>query len=219
MTRNPQGAGASGILVPVSLAVLLFVPLFAVRRIGDFDFWWWMSLNAALVILFGFVFDRSYIRLIREDLRSQILKKIALGVFTAILLYGIFYAGNSISRVLLPFAGSGIQGVYGYKEGASVLRIGLLMIFLIGPGEELFWRGLIQRHWMERFGPVPGYLAAALIYALVHLSSGNIMLVLAAGVCGLFWGGLYLRYRSVTLLVISHTLWDLLIFLFFAFEG
>ncbi|MFC2158838.1 lysostaphin resistance A-like protein [Acidobacteriota bacterium] len=219
MTFGTDRTGNHRILLPVVLAVCLFVPLFAIRRIGNFDFWWWMSLNAALVITFGFVFDRSYIKVIRDDLRSDLLKKIFLGILSAALLYGVFYAGNSISRILFPFAGAGIHQVYSFKGGASTVRIALLMIFLIGPGEELFWRGLLQRQWMERFGNVPGYLAAGLIYALIHISSGNIMLVLAAGVCGLFWGWLYLRYRSVLLLVISHTLWDLLIFLFFTFEG
>ncbi len=32
------------------LAVCLFGPLFAIRGIGAFDFWWWMSANAALLL-------------------------------------------------------------------------------------------------------------------------------------------------------------------------
>jgi membrane protease YdiL (CAAX protease family) len=140
-------------------------------------------------------------------------KKSAIGLLSALLLYAVFAGGNVLSRLVFPFAETGIARVYGFKTGASVMRIALLMILVIGPGEELFWRGVLQRLWMKRFGPIPGYLAATLLYSLVHLASGNVMLVLAAGHCALFWGYLYLRYRSVLLIAVSHTVWDLMIFL------
>jgi len=47
----------------------------------------------------------------------------------------------------------------------------------------------------------------------------GVMLVLAAATCGLFWGWLYLRFRSVIILVVSHVLWDLAIFLFAPLAG
>jgi membrane protease YdiL (CAAX protease family) len=89
------------------------------------------------------------------------------------------------------------------------------MIFLIGPGEELFWRGFLQRRLQADYGPWYGFLISAAIYSLVHIGSGNPMLVLAAGVCGLFWGFLYLRYRSLLMNMVSHKLWDVAIFLLF----
>jgi len=200
-------------IVPGILAAALFIPLFAIRGIGPFDFWWWMSLNAVVVMAYNFITDRSYLKLIKDDLKTGLVKKIFLGVASAVLLYGFFYAGNEVSRVIFPFAEGGINHVYAFKEGASVLRMALLMIFLIGPGEEIFWRGFLQRHWQKRFGSLKGYWLAALLYALVHLASGNVMLVLAAGVCGLFWGAMFSRYRSVVLLMVSHIVWDLMIFL------
>jgi membrane protease YdiL (CAAX protease family) len=57
----------------------------------------------------------------------------------------------------------------------------------------------------------------ALLYTAVHLAGGNIMLVLAAALCGVFWGWLYLRFRSPLLNIISHTLWDLLVFVVLPF--
>lgn len=201
------------------LAVLLLVPLFALRRIGGFDFWWWMSLNVALLVSFGLFSDKSYLNLILKDLHEGLLKKIGLGIISAGLLYAVFFAGNEVSRMIFPFAGAEISQVYSFKQNASMLRIILLMIFLIGPGEELFWRGYLQRHWQKRYGKTQGFVFASLLYALVHAASGNVMLVLSAGVCGLFWGFLYLRYRSVLMICVSHTLWDLMIFVFFTLGG
>ena len=103
--------------------------------------------------------------------------------------------------------------------GASKLRIAVLMIFIIGPGEELFWRGFLQRSLQNKIGNNLGFILATSIYTLVHLGSGNVMLVLAAGVCGLFWGYLYLRYGSITLNIVSHTLWDVTVFLWLPFNS
>jgi len=89
------------------------------------------------------------------------------------------------------------------------------MTFIIGPGEELFWRGFLQRRFQIEKGPFQGFLLATLLYTGVHIGSGNVMLVLAAGICGLFWGFLYLRTGSLLLNVVSHTAWDMAIFLFF----
>jgi hypothetical protein len=43
------------------------------------------------------------------------------------------------------------------------------------------------------------------------------MLILAAAVCGVFWGWLYLRFRSPLLNVVSHAVWDLLVFVILPF--
>jgi membrane protease YdiL (CAAX protease family) len=195
------------------LAAVLFVPLFIFRSIGPVDFWWWMSLNLALLIGLGLAADKSFPGLILSDLRSKLAGKVSMGILTALILYGIFFVGNELARRLYPLAGKWIGHVYDFKVGASPFRIVLLMVFLIGPGEELFWRGFLQRRWQSFFGPVAGWLISSALYALVHAGSGNLMLVLAAGVCGLFWGALYLRYQSVLLIAVSHTLWDILVFI------
>jgi len=176
------------------LAAFVFVPLFVFQRIGSFDFWWWMSLNVAVVVCAAFILDKSYFNLILVDLKQGLGKKLGLGFLSAVILYAVFFIGNEAARWIFPFAGDDIQGIYSFKSQASVLRIVFSMILLIGPGEELFWRGYLQRIWERRFGRMGGYLLAGCFYALVHAASGNIMLVLAAGVCGLFWGFLYLRY-------------------------
>ena len=98
-----------------------------------------------------------------------------------------------------------------------LFRIVLLIAVLIGPGEELFWRGFFQENAGARIGRRAGFVLASLLYTSVHLASGNIMLILAAAVCGVFWGWLYLRFRSPLLNVVSHTVWDLLVFVILPF--
>lgn len=204
-------------LIVAAAAVLLFVPLFIFRSAGPLDFWWWMSLNIVLAAGLGAVLDRTYLPLLWADLRSRTGKKVLLGLLAAAALYAVFFAGNLVSRLILPFADSGIGAVYAFKEGASLPRIVLLMALLIGPGEEIFWRGFLQRRWQARFGSSRGYLLATALYTAAHAGSGNVMLVLAAAVCGLFWGFIYRRTGSVLLAAASHTVWDLAVFVVFPF--
>jgi len=198
-------------------AIALFSPLFVLKSIGPFDFWWWMSLNLILLIGIALKIDPLFRRSISTNLHDGIPKKIALGILAAAVLYFVFFAGNILSRQLFPFAATDIAAVYDFKAGAAPARIWLLMTLVIGPGEEVFWRGYLQRALALRFGPANGCLLAATLYAGVHLASGNVMLVVAALVCGFVWGWLYFRFGSVLLNAVSHTLWDVAAFLLFPF--
>jgi len=205
-------------LLVAALAAALFVPLFILRGIGPFDFWWWMSASLVLLIGLGAALDADYVPFLRRDFGESAAKKIGQGLLAAAGLYLIFFVGNWAARLVLPFAGANIGQVYGFKSGAPVLRIVLSMALIIGPGEELFWRAYLQRRWQKRFGPAAGWLAATALYTLVHIGSGNPMLVLAAAVCGLFWGYLYMKTGSALLVVVSHTVWDIAVFLVVPFR-
>ena len=203
--------------VPWVLAGTLFPFLFYFKRFGPLDFWWAMALAVVALVVSAHYSDGTYAPSIRDDARSGLLRKIVLGILSAALLYGVFAVGNGMSRKILPFARQGIEAVYGLRAGVSSWRAGLLLLCLIGPGEELFWRGYIQRSWQRKMGTAALPLTVA-FYAAVHIASGNPMLVLAAAVGGLYWGILYQRSRSILLVAVSHTLWDLAVFIFFPFS-
>lgn len=200
-------------------AAALFIPLFITRGIGPFDFWWWMSVSLVILITTGVFFDRDFRAVIRTALRDRTAFKIGWGMAAALALYVMFAIGNMLSRHIFDFAGGNINAVYGFRGEASSLRIALLMAIVIGPGEELFWRFFLQRRLADRFGPWIGFAAATSLYAAVHIASGNLMLVLAALVCGLFWGFIAMRFRSPLINMVSHTVWDIAVFIFFPFTA
>ncbi len=212
IVSRKSSLGLFAVLLP---ALALFVPLFLTQGIGPFDFWWWMTAN--LLVLLGLVclLDPPWRHALVGDLKDGPVRKMVLGVLSAAVLYGVFWVGNLASRYLLAGAAQDISGVYAFKGQATALRIALLMMFIIGPGEELFWRGFLQRRLEEALGRRAGWLVATGIYAAIHVATGNPILVLAAGVCGAFWGWLYLRYRSMFLNAVSHTVWDIVIFILF----
>lgn len=215
MAMNRDGPGVlsravGGIVVFVALT---FAALFRSGRLGPLDFWWGMGLTAVVAAGLGLAADRGYAARLSADVRTGPARKIAWGLASAVLLYGVFAAGRLAAMKLFPFAGSGIAQVYGLKAGVPVLRIALLLGFVIGPGEELVWRGFLQENLGRKLGRGWGFALTALAYALVHAASGNVMLVLAAAVCGVFWGLAYLAFRSPILNIISHAVWDLLVFI------
>jgi membrane protease YdiL (CAAX protease family) len=209
---SPRLVAAAG-----AIAAVLFIALFRLQRLGPLDFWAWLAANVLLVVVLGFVLDRGYAARLKRDLASAPLRKIAIGLASAALLYAVFAAGRLLALRLFPFAAPGIAGVYALRSGQPLLRVALLIALVIGPGEELFWRGFFQHNVAETAGRRRGFVLTALLYASVHLAAGNVMLVLAAAVCGVFWGWLYLRYRSPLANVVSHTIWDLAVFVAFPF--
>ena len=206
VTRHNSALNRAGLSIIITLSIILFIPLFTFRAIGAFDFWYWMSTNLIIMISLSLFLDKEYSAFLKNDFRSDTLKKILWGLASAVLLYFVFFFGNIITRWLFDFAGHGIEQVYGFKGNAAPIRIVLLMFVIIGPGEEIFWRGVLQRNLEKRLGKWSGFLLGTLIYTGVHVFTGNIMLILAALVAGLFWGYMFMRFRSMLMNVVSHTI-------------
>lgn len=143
---------------------------------------------------------------------------IVIGVLSAGLLYVVFYIGNLAAAALLSVAESRIAAIYATRSEAAPWVVAVLLLLLIGPAEEVFWRNFIQRELGLRVPAVWAWLLTAAIYTLVHIWAFNLLLVGAAAVCGLFWGALFLRYRSVWPGIISHALWDVAAFVVFPFN-
>jgi membrane protease YdiL (CAAX protease family) len=198
------------------LAVILFVLLFLLSG-ENINFWYFLAINNIILCSLVFSFDKEYIPSIKHDVSNNIIPKILIGAASAVVLYAIFYIGNIIAPMIIPGAGENISSIYNFKSDQSFLMVILLIVFITGPGEEIFWRGFVQRHFQKK-GLIFGYILAAAIYGAVHVTSFNIMLVLAALVCGGFWGLLYLWKRSIVVNIISHTVWVLAAFILFPFR-
>lgn len=217
MSRGPAGVGLGTLAGAVCFLAVIFSVLFGTGRLGPLDFWWGLTLAVSLPAALAFAVDRGYAGRLGGDFAEGFARKAGLGLASAAGLYGVFAVGRAVSLKIFPFAGTGIDSVYALKSGAGTLRIVLLLVLVIGPGEEILWRGFLQENLQKRLGRLAGFAVTTAFYTAVHVASGNAMLVLAAAVCGVFWGWLYLVYRSPLLNAISHTLWDLLVFVLFPF--
>ena len=102
------------------------------------------------------------------------------------------------------------------RLGNAGWLISLLLLFVIGPAEEFFRRGYVQRTLSETLNPNKAFIITTLVYTLVHVPSLNLMLILAALVCGVAWGGFYRLFpEKLPAILLSHALWDAAAFVWF----
>ncbi|HEU5015815.1 MAG TPA: CPBP family intramembrane glutamic endopeptidase [Roseiflexaceae bacterium] len=140
-------------------------------------------------------------------------KDVVIGLGSAGVLYIIFQIGDRFARWLLPKGSTEIASIYDLRTlGPTPVLAGRLAL-IIGPAEELFWRGLVQRRLMREYGPVVGTAAGTALYGGAHLVTGNVTLIGAASVAGAFWGGLYALGVPMGALIVSHAAWDVFTFL------
>jgi len=140
-------------------------------------------------------------------------RDVGVGLLIASGLYAVFQAGDRFARRTLPAGHNEIERIYELRTLAPPEEIGVRLGAVIGPAEELFWRGLIQRALASRFGRVGGAVLAAGAYGGAHLVTGNVTLVGAATTAGLYWSVLAALGTPMAALVTSHIVWDIWIFL------
>jgi len=197
--------------VPLIGSVLLAVLFwFVTFYLTWASFWIKISFSAATLALLSLILQPSRKERIRIDARA-----VALGLASAAILYFIFWTGKAVSEVIFPFSGGQIGGIYDKGAGTPLWLIALLLFFVTGPSEELYWRGYLQKNLMMRYGQWQGWLLATAIYAAVHIWSFNFMLIGAAAVAGAFWGAMYWRLQNLTPVIISHSVWSAVIFAVF----
>ncbi len=196
------------------LAGFSFPLLFYFQRLGPLDFWWLMAGQLLFFFALVLLLDPQERFVIKHNILVKPIQNTSIGLFSAILLYGIFYSGWKFVLKIWPQSTYYINNVYSLKESASSWRLAFFLGLIIGPGEEILWRWFFQRRWAEILGRKKGFLFTSFFYSLVHLTTGNPFLVFAALVCGLFWGWLFFQYRSLLLNIVSHSLWDVAIFVF-----
>ena len=190
------------------LGLLIAYPAFALTFRGPRDkFWDRMTATGAILGALAIAGDRS---LQRPKLRAR---DVAFGLGIAAGLYGIFQVGDRMARHVLPAGDQNIGDIYELRELRPKDEIAARLGAVVGPAEELFWRGLLQRSMARRWGSSSAAAAATLAYGGAHLVTGNPALIGAATVAGLYWSTLAAFGVPMAALIVSHVVWDIWIFL------
>ena len=188
--------------------LLAFFFWFVTFSLQWFNFW--LSMCIAVSILTALALQLGGTPFSRRDWNARAFFS---GIAAAAALYAIFWLGNSLSQILFHFAKPQIASIYGIRTQGEAVVMALILLFITSPGEEIFWRGFVQRRLVQHFGAQRGWLFASAVYAAVHIASGNFMLTMAALIAGLFWGWLYQREQNLVPCIVSHALWTVTIFI------
>ena len=179
----------------VAAAAVAWAALFAPARRG----FWARALVAGLAI-------GVYAVAAQHDRWGDLLRltgaDVTLGVAAAVMLYGVFLAGDRILRRWLPALAAQVDDLTEVRAVPSSDRLPVpAVLVVVGCAEELFWRGFVQAR--------AGFAIALGCYAAVHLWERKAVLVLAAVVGGAYWGALFAWRDNLVAPLVSHVLWDL----------
>lgn len=195
----------------ICIAAVLWAIMFSPWSAPHINFWVMMTCSGMTLTLFTCWARPQWFKDVKFDMTN-----IVLGVLIAAALWGIFWIGDKLSSLLFDFARGQVDSIYGMKSGENPVVLTLLMLFIIGPAEEIFWRGCIQNRLSARWNPNIGFIVTTLVYSLVHLPKMNFMLIMAAMVAGFVWGLLYRLFpEKFGAIIISHALWDCAVFIWF----
>ena len=199
------------LLLTILLATVLWTVMFSPWTAPHVNFWWMMTASACTLSVCATIFQPGWWRKVKVTPAD-----IFLGIAIAVALWGVFWVGDKMSQLLFDFARPQVDTIYSMKNGESPWLLTALMLFLIGPAEEIFWRGYVQQTLSTRWSPNVGFVVTTLVYALVHAGSFNFMLTMAALVAGAAWGLLYRFFpQRFAAIILSHALWDVAVFIWF----
>jgi membrane protease YdiL (CAAX protease family) len=190
-------------LASLPVAFLLWYVTFQVNALG---FWERISISTAILLLISLGLGRTGMRLQPSP------RALAVAVLSALLLYLFFWSGFQVLKGNSTFVQQ-VSSVYTLRSSEPSYLIFLLLIFPIGPAEEAYWRGLIQRELQRKTSGWGAIIATSALYALIHLPTLNPSLIFVALVGGLVWGYLFRRYNNDLFpCLVSHVLFDELVF-------
>ena len=132
----------NGLMKPIigcSIAAVLWTIMFSPWTSPHINFWVMMTCSGAILTTYSTIVSPGLLKRIRMGWSD-----IVLGVLLAAALWGVFWIGDRLSSLMFDFARPQVNLIYGMKEGENPVVLTLLMLFIIGPAEEIFWRGYIQ---------------------------------------------------------------------------
>ena len=194
---------AKTVIAGIGLAFALWYVVFLTHILDSF--WYRVTVASIILALYAAIFGGGVAGGDHEISVSVVLK----GFVSGGLLYASFFVGYNVFRSLVE---SGASSVYLFRTD-SPLYIAAVSLIITSVCEEFFWRRYLQTALVERHGGT-GVSLSALMYAFIHLPTGNLALVFAALIAGLFWGLLYEYTKSFWVVVFSHIVWTELIFVF-----
>lgn len=195
----PPAVTDGAVLGGLVLAAVAWGLLFALGREG---FWPRAAAAGAAIGVYALVVLRHDL----DELFRPSLVDVAIGVLAAAVLWAVFWVGDRLVTRVFPRLSAEVDDLYAVRGETSV-RTMPFVLAVIGPAEEVFWRGLIQSR--------AGIAVALVAYALVHVWERKPILLLAALVGGAFWGALFAWRGTLVAPVVSHLLWDLAIIVWF----
>ncbi|MCZ8536503.1 CPBP family intramembrane metalloprotease [Paenisporosarcina quisquiliarum] len=186
------------------LLVIVYLLLFLTFSF-EVIFWYMYTFTMLLFMALSFVLGKM------ED-EVQTWEYLIFGIGYGTLTYGLIATAYRFFSIFTDQAAVSVERFLS-DYGPTTVWHYLLLMLIIAPGEELFWRGFIQQKLKRYMSPFFAVLVASLLFGLSMAFSGFWLGVLAAVTSGLLWGLLYEWKKSMPLIIIAHITMTILLFL------
>lgn len=94
----------------------------------------------------------------------------------------------------------------------NLLELIVIMIFVVGPVEELIFRAILQTRLEEFLGPAAGILLVSLLFGIMHSGYGTPYEIGFTFLMGCFLGYCFYRTRSLPLVIMINGLTNVFLF-------
>ncbi len=200
---------------PLEKLAWLFVALWLVAACSTHAVGIWWGFGVAAVVLGGTALQRD------PEARASLVPTVTqllLGTAAGAVMVAATYVVYPLFTRVAPFLAQDTAALYAAFRAAPPVIATLVLLPAI-LGEELVWRGVVQRSLEQRLGVWRGCGATAVLYAFALVPLGLPVLALAALLCGLVWGGLRAASGSLVAPLVAHVLWDLFVLLFLPLDA
>lgn len=197
-----RGAIDFSLLIGILLVHILLFITFA-NKVAVF--WYLYTASMLFLISYSIVMEKI-------DDEASTKRYLTYGIVSGIGLYLLFWTGNWLLSVLPGSFEAKVAKAYKLFS-PSIIWHYLVLIFILVPGEEIFWRGFIQKRLMRYTHTWIAIFATSLLSASVFIYANNAAIMLAAFIGSVVWGLLYAWKKSIPLLIISHLVFDFLLFI------
>jgi membrane protease YdiL (CAAX protease family) len=172
--------------------------------------WAWVASGRSTVFrilpALNLVLGIGTIALLGSDLSLGSPGSLAVGAGSGLALYGATLAFVAIVARWTPFRRH-VAEAYAEAGAEPLARRLVLALAISVPGEELFWRGLLQPRLSASIGAAAAALATVAAEVAANLPSRRLPIVAAALVGGAVWSGLAWWSGGVLAPIASHLVW------------
>lgn len=191
----------------LSIPVLFLIGYLALRYSG-FPYVYQYAISVVLTIGISLLFDKDIISINRIVSRSgHPVERLSVFLFPVVMVLGIYFI------ITYAFHTSLLYPAFSGHGRVSSLELFPLMIIIVVPMSEIFFRGFLQRNLSGLIGEKAGYIISALVFAFFAYYSGSKLIIAVYFFLGLYLGYLYYKYHSVFLTMINHAVVVLFMFI------
>lgn len=172
--------------------------------------WWWVAAGRSgalrvLPVVLG-VLGIGSIAIIGSDLSLGSAASLAAGAASGLALYGATLVFVGLASRWEPFRRD-VAESYAEADAQPLVPRLVLALAISVPGEELFFRGLIQLLLLASIAPGAAAAVTAAVEVATNLPSRRLSIVAAAIVGGALWSGLAWWSGGILSPMASHLVW------------